>query len=671
MPPRSWRITAWLVLAAGVVMMFAGAWVTGVSFDEPFHVLRLRNFFKLGWYLLDDDIDGNQPGAWVTDRYVYAPVTALLAHGVNVLFGNEQAGTVAMTPAAYAVRHEVVAFIGLLGLLAEAAIARMWLRSWSWGVTAAAVLVAIPLWPGQSMFNVKDVPVATGYTLVTAALVFLSRRQRPRPVARVVAIGALASGIVLGVGTRPGVWPGLAAGIVGMLLLTAFYSTGERRWRWVDCLTAASIAQIVLGLTYPAVFWHPQHWLWGSALASSDYSGTDGYWWYIPSQVVGSVPLLLLMLGAAGWFAAVRPVRVSRPDTSLVRLALIGSQCFLMPVMAIVTSAFLYDGLRQVMFAAPGAALLLTGGMRHGLRNATGPGGNPRARAIVTVAGALAMLVPTLVQGTLFPYNYAYASIIVDVRRLDAPDDYWRTSVRELLPQIPRDEFILCSPTLSPDGYSMRYLHDAGRSPVERSRDCRTDDLSPIRPYRPVHVDPAEPVRDTFVAITGAWVKPGRNCSQLLGQVTRLRHFRTIEMSAAYRCDLVLNTYPEGGTAFGPLGTGTEFLLGGWTANPADPGIRQLEGSGSLGFALPPDLAHRALRLTLRLAAPTGVTVMVNNTLLSTVPAEATASRRTIPVPAPVVEAFGRDRLVITLISGAADEGDPLRLYSARLEAQG
>jgi len=344
----------------------------------------------------------------------------------------------------------------------------------------------------------------------------------------------------------------------------------------------------------------------------------------------------------------------------------VASQCFLMPGLALVTSAFLYDGLRQVLFAAPAAALLLTAGLRHGLSNATGPQGSRRAALIVTAAGVLGLLVPTLVQLRLYPYNYTYASVIVDARQLDAPDDYWRTSVRELLPSIPDGEFVMCSPTLSRGGFSMRYLHDAGRSPVERSRDCRTDDLSPIRPYRTASVDPLEPVSDSFIAVVGAWVKPGSNCTEKLGEITRERHFRTIVMSAAYRCSLVLPTYPHR-VEFAADGLGGEFLLGGWTGNFSRSGIEQLDGHGSLGFALPQELAHASLRLTVRLAAPSGARLVVNNTLTTELPAMVGPADQVIELPRTVVESFGHDYLVLTLADASPGGATPLRLYAVEL----
>ena len=75
--------------------------------------------------------------------------------------------------------HLVVALCGLLGVFAVAAIGRRLLGSWSWGLVMAASLMAILMWPGLSMFDIKDVPAATGYTLVTWGLVELLFQQNP------------------------------------------------------------------------------------------------------------------------------------------------------------------------------------------------------------------------------------------------------------------------------------------------------------------------------------------------------------------------------------------------------------------------------------------------------------------------------------------------------------
>ena len=71
--PAPPRLVVWLALAicvAGTVMMLVGAWRVGVWTDEPTHVQRYENLLQHGWYLLDDDLVGDTPGAWVTDQYL-------------------------------------------------------------------------------------------------------------------------------------------------------------------------------------------------------------------------------------------------------------------------------------------------------------------------------------------------------------------------------------------------------------------------------------------------------------------------------------------------------------------------------------------------------------------------------------------------------------------------
>ena len=76
----------------------------------------------------------------------------------------------------------MVVVIGLAagGLAAVVATGRMLMRTWSWGLVAGAVLVAIPVWTGHAMFNVKDVPVAIGYAVFTCGLVLGAARSPSR-----------------------------------------------------------------------------------------------------------------------------------------------------------------------------------------------------------------------------------------------------------------------------------------------------------------------------------------------------------------------------------------------------------------------------------------------------------------------------------------------------------
>ena len=89
----------------------------------------------------------------------------------NIVAGNDSSGEVSSSASAHAVRHLIVALIALLAGVGSPPTVWALTRSWRFGVWGAAALFAIPAWTGQALFNVKDVPAAAGYTLVTAGLV--------------------------------------------------------------------------------------------------------------------------------------------------------------------------------------------------------------------------------------------------------------------------------------------------------------------------------------------------------------------------------------------------------------------------------------------------------------------------------------------------------------------
>ena len=666
-PPRALAWTALAVCVAGVVMVLLGAWRVGISTDEPVHVLRYANLQQHGWYLLDDDFDGDEPGSWVTDQYVYGPVFTQVMHAVNRVVGLDPPGALGTTVEAYATRHLVVGVCGLLGALATAAIGRRLLGSWAWGLVAAATLMAIPMWPGLSMFDIKDVPPAAGYTFVTLGLIELLRGREPKRRQALWCLGLLVTGLVLSIGNRPGLWPGLAASF-GLAGLIALRRSGRPRRLFhplVLMAVACLVAYAVLWIAYPAFFSRPGAWLMDSVLNSADYVGrpsgpTGGSWAYLPSHVLLLVPSLLLIVGALGCVTGL-PRRVPELTPVVAGWLLVSTQALLLPFLAVVGQSLLYDGLRQVLFACPAVAVLLVFGWR---KVSTDLGRDPGvARRMLPLVWSAALLVPVAVQIQLFPFAYSYAVPYATSLGAELENDYWRVSYRELLPQVPSGEFVVCYPDLSDDGQSLRTLPATGRPLAESSADCRTHPASTITPFDLAASDPDRfTVDSTFLAIYNRGQLPGSNCDEL-GTVERRLYLETLVMSRVARCDLVLSPYPDEGALFGPDGSGAEYLLGGWTSHLKEPGVRLVEPFGNLGFALPESWAKAALRIRVEGSA-TGVPVLrVNNEPVSVEPV---AGGWVAEVPADVVSAMGEGRLVVTV--GPATPGGDFSLERVGVE---
>jgi hypothetical protein len=465
----TWALAvAALVLLTNVVVLFLGTAAVGASWDEPIHVDRLRGYQATGWYLPERQLDGAEPAEGARGVGVYAPVAALLAHGTSVLLGSEDVGEVSATAEAYADRHVAVALLGVVGLVAVALAVRIIVGSWRWGMLAAAVLSALPAWTGHAMFNIKDVPVATGYTLVTCgALALASSRVVSSRRRQVVAAVTLAAGTTLSMGTRPGMAVAVGATVVVALALGAWddVRAGVRRGSLPRVVVAAvglGAAYAVLLAVYPALFSRPDL-LAGAVVDSGEYPWeglilTAGELVamppppsYLPLWFLAQTPLVVLAFAVLGlaapvWLLGRRAARADAAERGLgIGLGLVAVQALLLPLAAVVTSAVLYDATRQVLFVQPALAAAATGAVWLVARRL---GDRPRWSTVLFVVVVAGIVVPTVTQARLFPYNYTWFNAAAATRPIDGNwmTEYWRVSSRELVENTPEGGVASCRP---------------------------------------------------------------------------------------------------------------------------------------------------------------------------------------------------------------------------------
>lgn len=472
---RGLLAVAWAIIALGTGQMFHGAVSTGYSFDEETHVQRLQNWFDSGWYLpdaqMDDVADG--PARPTPRQSVYGPAFALLAHGANVAVGNESFSQLADSAAANDVRHLAVALLGLVGAGAVGTIAWLLTRSSLVGAWSAATMLSLPRWVGHAMFNIKDVPVATGYTLATLSLVIgltSLRREASRSLTAALAGLAMFFGVLIGVGTRTGMWVLISLSVASYGLLRSLQLWSARSLR----PSPEDVGILLGGLTglasvfalSPRVARTPLAWFYQSIQGSSDFpwSGftlTAGrlldenpVWWYLPTWVGATTPVLLglaFLLGLTGLAVALSRQTSTSParDTSAwvqreeVGWLLVVQQLLLGPAAAIALQTVMYNGLRQHLYMLPalaaiagyGAWWLLHGGMSRW------SAGSVIASALL----ALALVAPTVDQLRLHPFQYVYVNLLAGEVDGRWEADYWFVGAREAIQRIPADEEARCS----------------------------------------------------------------------------------------------------------------------------------------------------------------------------------------------------------------------------------
>lgn len=433
--PLSIAFFAAIVAVIGAIQQFSGAYLVGPTIDEPGHVRHLTNFFETGRY----------------SSAVYGPVTSLLGHGVNVVMGVEQWGIPGETAEAYAIRHLVVAFLGLLGTGAVALTAWMVFGSVRWALVAAAFLSSFPLWVGHSMFNIKDIPLASGYALLTAALVALFANKLSVWLRLVILGGSLVLAVLIGLGTRPG---GTVLYLLSIVIaLFVWFLVRNSRFSVVLRLAAGVGFALVttMGAFLAIRFTDLGQQLLAGAERSLDFPWT-GFNLYAGQRVserpgvegiaqvfLGYLPLVMIFFIVAGLVFGVVAVfkRVTnRVEGSVLEpsFVLIVTQAFaVFPVIAVFDPA-IYDGGRQLLFIFPALALVAVFGL-YGVMKALPFVISSRRwerRLVVGVVGVSLALI-TFEQVRVFPYNYSYHNVLAQGPGLNGrwQTDYWFASTRE------------------------------------------------------------------------------------------------------------------------------------------------------------------------------------------------------------------------------------------------
>ncbi len=615
----------WYVLGAGVYLLFIfalllhGATNIGVSWDEPAYVASLQEYVRSGWFVPRVFfIDGVISAA---DSFVHGPIGPAIGQLQSILFGNDAGSFVAPDADSYQVRHVATALLTIVGILSAGAIAKVIFGSWRWALIGSVGLASIPLFVGYGMFNNQDIPVAVGFVLVTLALVVMGRSPERLQFVRLrslLLVAGLAVGIILSIGTRPGMWLPVVlvsgGSLVAWLLLDVKNSgtvAARRKFvtRFVLLVAGAVMAYLALWIFYPVVFSDPWTMLTQSLSASTAFPWqgetlTAGMllpaqppWYYIPAWLFAQLPVAIsvfALIGATGTVASLwRSFGAKReiPQWSYLLVPVVIPTIGI-PLATVVLNTTLYSGIRQLLFLIPSISLLAIAGIRILIQSSVIRKSVLRVQ-LVWVAVSVGFIIPLIGQVTIFPYSYTYFNAVTVSQPVNGnwEIDGWWLSGRELLETGPLAERTVCVESVP--------------RPVA---DCAGPGI--LTPFLPMEVSEEREItlaEDEYLALSRFEKNLSNDQCQQIFAVERELYLQSVWLSGAHLCTVELPEYPEGGISFaadlprsdpGLLWGENPYLLWGWGRTGSD-GVILSGTQAALGFVVNPDLQQEANSITM------------------------------------------------------------------------
>lgn len=334
-----------------------------------------------------------------------------------------------------------VAVAGLVGILAGFAYA--WL--------GPLLLMLIPRFWGHSYFNPKDIPFAMMFTVGTLCGTWLIRyyhRQQSK-----VSLGLNGTtvysalyGILVGCAAGARIDASVLAGFVPLVDVLLRWQRGEklkqilRFGQFYAVMLGTCILTIVT--IYPASWANPLRWYlrafnfyykedWPHTVLfnGSSIPAKTVPWYYLPTWVGITTPVVVLLLFLAGLILATLKYRRLSVGQQAC-LLLLGLQILGLPVFAMLYQATVFDGLRTALYLLPAIATISAVAIAwiyQLLRR--------RLAKLALVAGLITLALPIVVDMTqLHPYEYVYFNRAVGGLAAASEGfetDYWGLSMAE------------------------------------------------------------------------------------------------------------------------------------------------------------------------------------------------------------------------------------------------
>lgn len=273
----------------------------------------------------------------------------------------------------YTIRHLLCAVIGIAGIGAAAASARL-IAGPRAGLIAAAMLAACGPWYGAMFNHTKDIPFAAA---MAGALYFLLRTARhyPRPRPGDVVMFGILLGCALGIR----VLALLLVGYAGLALVIRTSQLDTESWnarlRFFLSSAAAlapafAIAYVIMILAWPWAALAPLNPIRGllelgnfhyeirTILGGQVYTMADVPRWYVPTYLLIRLPLAAIAAAACALFFIVSEWRSNPRGERAAAMTLLAFAAIFPLLCQVVAKGPAFTGMRHFLFVVPPLATL-------------------------------------------------------------------------------------------------------------------------------------------------------------------------------------------------------------------------------------------------------------------------------------------------------------------------
>jgi hypothetical protein len=583
-----------LLAVSGIVIQVFGATKVGVSTDEPYYVEATENYLNYGWYLPDDYLEEFKNRELEHPNiYVYGPIPDVLSHKVNVYLGNEEKNVLSVDAAAYQVRHIFISFLFIGFLSITYFVIHTITKSHKFALLAVVILLSIPELVGHSMFNQKDVSVAIGVTLFTYSLILINTKKY----LSTIFVGVL--GIILSLGSRPGIWTLIVVLLIGFLVFNLFVNRS-----WAKLIKELFISVVTILISIIILIWlYPNLFSNFFGLLIKSFTNSSKYWafhdtltngriekypiskLYIPDWLITELPVFLLVIFLLATLYFTYQIFAFRSNSKDQVINLFGFllliQILAIPIYIFFFSSNLYSGLRQILFIFPAVGLIITLVLYRADMNFR----DSTLKFLASFGFYSYLALINYEQSRLFPFSYAYVS---EVRTLDEvnnnwPTDFWRLSYRELVTKVDKDGLAVCNPFLLENG---QHVDDKLRGwPFSRNNLCDNDPR--FKPYlesagQASNLILKNDLQYWYIRSNDFGYNIPSNC-KLIDEVSRMLRGKKLMMSYLTLCEYPLEEFKSLSNNFSEIVD--DYLINGWS-NPEENWIWSVGDEAYIAFKI-------------------------------------------------------------------------------------